>query len=392
MKRAFSRKNLWDKTPAPIKSVIGAALSVVPLPHLIGKDFRRWYKFACEADRWDAECSREYQLSELKRVLTLAYEKTKFYRESFRSVGFEPGDLKQPEDMQGLPTIDKTTIRENWQLMLTRPITDPDVDMVTTGGTSGEPLRFYMSSSRHAREFAHLCACWKRVGYKPGDTLAVFRGRVITRRHHGIYHQYDPLLRHHYYSTFHMSAEDLRGYARHISASKPNYVHAYPSALMALAPFIDLKRSPLRGVVHGALVESEPLFLHQRALLQSTLGLRAFSAYGLSEKVTLAAECEGSIAYHVVPIYGYCDILDRDGQLVADGQNGELTGSCSSNDVMRFVGYCTGQDARFLGRKCRACGRGQAPAGGLLQSVAAGRLGRHPIQSVQHPGEQRRTA
>lgn len=357
MKRAFSRKNLWDKTPPFAKRVIGAAVSKVPLPWLLGADFRRWYKLACEADRWDAERIREYQLAQLRRVITLAYEKTEFYRESFRSVGFEPGDLKQPEDIQGLPTIDKNTIREHWRRMMTCPVNSPHVDLVTTGGTSGEPLRFYMGSSRHAFEFAHLCMCWKRVGYQPGDLIAVLRGRVIRTPNHGMYHEYDPLLRHHYYSTFHMGPQDLARYLEHIAKIRPKYFHAYPTALFALAKYAIHKNLFFPDSIRSALLESEPIFPHQCDYLHEKLALKVFSCYGLSEKVILAAQCEYRNVYHVVPTYGYCEVLNADGAASAENTTGELTGTAFINDVMPFIRYRTGDDARFRGRKCSGCQR-----------------------------------
>jgi phenylacetate-CoA ligase len=337
----------------------------VPLPWLLGGDFRRWYRFACEADRWDAERAREYQLAQLRRILTVAWERTEFYRESFKKVGFEPGDLTQPEDLQGLPTIDKATIREHWQRMLTRPITDPDVDLVTTGGTSGEPLRFYMSSSRHAPEFAHLCMVWKRMGYRPGDVMAVLRGRVIPQARGGIHHEYDPLLRHHYYSTFHMAPDDLRGYLRHMNSVQPRFLHAYPSSLFALARFAQSEGLSLPVSCHAALVESEPVFPHQRALIQGKLGLRVFSAYGLSEKVMLAAECEEAHDYHVVPTYGYQELVNERGAGVAPGHPGELTGTSFINEVMPFVRYRTGDYATQVAGRCQSCGRQQA----LIQDI-----------------------
>jgi phenylacetate-CoA ligase len=359
MKRALSRKNLWDKVPAPGKAAIGSVLSQVPLPYLLGREFRRWYRLVGDADRWSAERAREYQLTELRRIVTLAYEKTAFYREAFAAVGFEPGDLKQLEDLQRLPTIDKTTVREHWERMLTCSVTDSRVDMVTTGGTSGEPLRFYMGSARHAPEFAHLTSCWKRVGYRPGDVFAVLRGRVIKQPTDGMYYEHDPLLRTHAYSTFHMSPGDLRRYLEHMNQVRPDFIHAYPTALMALARFALSEGMPFPSSIRAALVESEPVFDHQRDLLQRGFGLRIFSAYGLSEKVALAAECESSDLYHVVPTYGVCEITDQHGSMVDVGAHGELTGTAFLNDVMPFIRYRTGDDATLAGVRCEACGREQ---------------------------------
>jgi phenylacetate-CoA ligase len=351
--------------------VLGKVLSKMPLPLLLGADFRRWYKFALEADRWSAERIREYQLVQLRRIVTLAYERTAFYRESFENVGFQPGDLKRPEDLRALPTIDKTIVRENWERMLTLPIDDRTVDLVTTGGTSGEPMRFYMSSARHGPEFAHLTACWSRVGYRPGDEVAVLRGKLITRPVGGMYYQRDPLLRHHYYSTFHMSPDDLRAYVTHIQNVQPRFLHAYPSSLYALAKFMVAENISFPESIDAVLLESEPIMTHQRELVEKRMGLRMFASYGHSEKLIMAAECERSSAYHVLPSYGYCEVIDPGGGPAAEGVLGEVTGTGFINDVMPFIRYRTGDAATVGAGTCTSCGREHQ----LLESIQ-GRWGK----------------
>jgi len=357
MKKAFSKKNLWQNTPAGLKKVLGAGLSLVPLPYLLGGDFRRWRQFAAEADRWDAERIREYQLGELRRILTLAYEKTEYYRETFRSVGFQPGDLKSLEDLQRLPTIDKVSVRENWQRMMTRPMSDRSVDLVTTGGTSGEPMKFYMSSARHAPEFAHLTNCWSRVGYQPGDVFAVLRGKVISKPTDGMYYEYDPLFRYHYYSTFHMSPDDLRKYLTHMNQVQPKFLHAYPSSLFALVEFAAGEKLSLPKSIRAVLFESEAMFPHQRELFRNKLNARTFSCYGHSEKLVMAGQCESSEEYHVVPSYGFCEVLKENGSRSNPGEKGEITGTGFINDVMPFIRYRTGDGVVRGGDKCKSCGR-----------------------------------
>ena len=341
----------------PAKALIGSVLSSVPLAWILGRDFRRNYQFALEVDRWDIQHIHQYQLQQLRRILALAWEKTDFYRESFRTVGFEPGDFKSFSDLHKLPTIDKTVVRENWQRMLTRPVTAPGVDLVTTGGTSGEPMRFYMSSSRHAPEFAHLTAAWHRVGYRPGDSMAVLRGRLIKEPTNEMYYEYDPLFRHHYYSTFHMSPDDLRRYVRHINEVRPSFVHAYPSSLSALATFMLAEGLTFPSSVRAALLESEPVLPHHHKLIEERMGLRLFSCYGHSEKLVMAAFCEKSNHYHVLPSYGYCEVLNANGYPVGEGESGDLTGTGFINDVMPFIRYRTGDRVARGGERCSICGR-----------------------------------
>lgn len=357
MKPALSKKYLWDITPKTAKAMVGKAFSTVPLPWILGKAFRSQYELAIEADRWDAEQIHAYQLQQLRRVLALAWEKTDFYRESFRSVGFEPGDFKEISDLLKLPRIDKSVVRENWKRMLTRPVTSPGVSLVTTGGTSGEPMRFYMSSSRHAPEFAHLTAAWSRAGYRPGDSMAVLRGRLIKEPVNGMYYEFDPLFRHHYYSTFHMSPDNLWRYADHIRQVKPKFLHAYPSSLFALAKFMQSEGLKFPSSIRAALLESEPVLPLHRELVEEKMGLRLFSCYGHSEKLVMASFCEFSSNYHVLPSYGYCEVLKPCGSVAAEGESGDLTGTGFINDVMPFIRYGTGDEIVRGGNACTFCGR-----------------------------------
>lgn len=178
MKRALSKKNLWEASPPVVKAIVGKALRMVPIRYLLGMDFVRWYEFLQDAQWWDTERIRDYQLKRLKRILALAYESTEYYRESFRSVGFEPGDFKELSDLAGLPTINRDTVRANLHRMLTKSADHRTVDYCTTSGTGGNPLAFHMDSTRHAPEFAHLAGSWARVGYRPGMPMAVLRGEL----------------------------------------------------------------------------------------------------------------------------------------------------------------------------------------------------------------------
>lgn len=358
MKRALSRKNLWNALPRPLKACAGAMLGTVPLPWLLGPGFRRWRNLLVEAERWDAERIRAFQLEQLRELLTLARDKTRFYRECFREAGFEPGDLKDPGDLSGLPTIDKATILQHAEDMCTVPPNSPGVDYVSTGGTSGVPLRFYIGANRSGPEFAHLVTSWERAGYRLDMPMAVFRGRIVEPDASGLRHEYDPVLRHHYYSNFHMTDENMRRYVDHLAGLGPCVLHVYPSSAYALARFISRGGAPAPSNVRAVIAESEIVYPEQRALVEQVFGCRYFSCYGHTEKLVLAAECEHSTDDHVWPTYGYFELLDSDGRPVqTPGERGEIVGTGFINRVMPFIRYRTGDFATWVAPQCTACGR-----------------------------------
>lgn len=358
MKKALSAKNLWEAAPRPVRAAAGALLRAVPLPWLFGRRFRAVRRFVDDAQFWSVEQIRQYQLERLRDVVALAYRRTKHYRRAFSAVGFEPGDLRSLTDFSALPTIDRSTLQDHLNDMLTVAPQQAHVDFVSTGGSSGRPLHFYINAERSAIEFAYLTDSWSRVGFRPGDTLAVLRGRVVSRAAGGLQHEYDPLLRHHYYSTFHMTDEQMARYVEHIRSIGRCFLHAYPSSAFRLARFLRRSGIPAPRNIRAVIAESEIVYPEQRDEVERVFACRYFSCYGHTEKLIFAAECEHSTCEHVSPTYGYCELLDEDGRLVTEpGSVGELVGTGFINTTVPFIRYRTGDYARLVATRCDACDR-----------------------------------
>ncbi len=238
------------------------------------------------------------------------------------------------------------------------PVDSPGVDYVSTGGTCGMPLHFYIGSDRSPVEFAYLLTSWQRTGYRLGIPMAVLRGRVVHPDRHGLFHEYDPVLRCHYYSSFHMTDRNMERYAEHIRTIGPCFLHVYPSSVTALVRF--LRRSGIRppANIRGIIAESEIVYSEQRALVEQTFGCRMFSCYGHTEKLVLAAECEYTRNEHVWPTYGYFELLDEDTRPVrTPGATGEIVGTGFINTVVPFIRFRTGDYAVYVAGRCDACGR-----------------------------------
>lgn len=358
MKKALSRKNLWDNVPCIVKTALGPFFRRIPPQWFLGRRFRENLKFVLDAQYWPAERAVEYQLARLRSICALAYEKTRFYRRQFDSVGFKANDLKSLDDLTRLPTIDRDTVRDHLDEMCAVSVSGAAVDYVATGGTSGVPLHFYMPGNRSVVEYAYLVASFQRAGYRLGTPMAVFRGRIVPEDLNGLHHEYDPILRHHYYSNFHMTDENIRRYLEHVSRIGPCFLHVYPSSASALTRFV--QRSAVRPPTNvlGILAESESVYDEQRHAAEETFNCRYFSAYGHTEKLVLAAECEHSTDYHVWPTYGGFELLDEnDHPVTTPGRQGEIVGTGFINDVVPFIRYRTGDYATYVADRCPHCRR-----------------------------------
>lgn len=352
------RYRLWQRLPTAIKNTLARPIHMVPTKTLLGSSYRTYCRFANESDRWPLERARAFQLAAVRRICRLAYERSKFYRKAFRQAELDPDQIMVLDDLRKLPTIDRNTVQANAREMCTVSLSAYGIESISTGGTGGKPLRFFAGADRSVIEYAYLVASWRRAGYQLGTRMAVFRGRVVPEDSNSLRHEYDPILRHHCYSVFHLTDENVRRYLEHVRQLGTCFLHVYPSSVDILAGFI--RRSGMKPVenIRGIIAESETVYPEQRRRIEDVFGCRLFSCYGHSEKLILAAECEHSTNYHVWPTYGYFELLDDAGDPVTTpGQRGEIVGTGFINRVMPFIRYRTGDRATYVSDKCAACGR-----------------------------------
>jgi phenylacetate-CoA ligase len=355
---SLSRKNLWASLPDATRERVGRVLGIVPPAWLIGRRFRKTLAFVEDAQWWPVDRSRAFQLDMLQRLCQLAATRSPFYQRMFAAAGFDPRDLTSLAVLQQLPTTDRHTVRAHLTDMRVSGASGQRADSVSTGGTGGVPLQLYINSNRSPIEFAYLCAGWRRAGYRPSLPLAVFRGRVVEPDATGLRHHYDGLLRHHYYSVFHLTEENIGRYLEHVRGIGPCFLHVYPASADTLARYIWRKRLQPPANVLGILAESEILYPAQRALIEGVFGRKCLSSYGQTEKVVAAAGCEYSTDYHVWPTYGYFELLDKDGRHVTTvWARGEIVGTSFINTVVPFIRYRTGDFATYAGDRCGKCGR-----------------------------------
>jgi phenylacetate-CoA ligase len=181
---------------------------------------------------------------------------------------------------------------------------------------------------------------------------------VVTQDSSGLHHEYDPILRRHYYSNFHMTDENIRRYLEHIATIGPCYLHVYPSSAAVIARYLEKTGAKAPSNILGVLAGSENVYRRDRELIERVLNVRFFSWYGHTEKLVLAGECEHCPDYHVWPTYGYFELLDPWGRPVrTPGQRGEIVGTGFINTIVPFIRYHTGDYATYVGDRCSACGR-----------------------------------
>ena len=213
-------------------------------------------------------------------------------------------------------------------------------------GLHGRAGRILPSEGRESpKEQAFLEAHWRRAGYFAGSRLAVIRGHVTSYRVRGSIATYDPTRDWLMLSSYHLTEQRLPEYLEAIERFQPDLLHAYPSAALQLAEFLERTGARWPVALRGVLCGSERLTLPQKRLLERIFQCRVYRWYGHAERVVMAGEGRDSELFYFFPSYGLVEFGPPD----AEGLR-EVIGTCFHNSVMPLIRYRTGDYVRAGGQ------------------------------------------
>ncbi len=357
-------KSIYQASPPFIQNIGKRIYSKFKKPIWENPEFLKWYNFLQESQWWSRAKLEEYQMQQLSKLLNHAYVNVPYYRRVFDERGLKPKDIQNLADLRKLPYLTKDDVRKNLKDLVARNIPKEEMEYVTTGGTSGKPLGFYIEKRTNLIRMAFEWREWNWMGYKFGDKCVVLRGNVVTRKENNkpAWWEYDKENNYLILSTYDMTDENLPKYVEKIEEFKPRIIRAYPSALDILAKFI--KKNNLKvntkGNVKAISTSSENLYPAQRKLIEGVFKCPIFDKYGNAEQVTILGECEKHEGYHDFMEYSYTEILDKDGNRVTkDKEVGEIISTGFTNYAMPFIRYRTEDLVEYTTHKC-SCGR-QSP-------------------------------
>jgi phenylacetate-CoA ligase len=262
--------------------------------------------------------------------------------------------IKSKKDFQtNFGFIDRNVVSDNFHELQSHQIDFKKYDLVTTGGTTGSPLRLLLPKLRYIIEKATLHSMWSRVGFNH-DTRAVLRNHRLPDN--SIY-KLNPITKEYIFDGFRLNEDYLHEVYRTIKRKNIRYVHAYPSNAFELSKFI--KNNNLdSSIIKAFISSSENVFDYQKDFITKTLGINFFNFYGHTEKIIIGGYCRHNDNYHIEPTYGFFELIDTEGNIIdTPGEVGEIVGTTLNNFGMPLIRYKTDDFAEYAGNYCDKCKR-----------------------------------
>lgn len=300
-----------------------------------------------------------FQEIELRNLIEYISIHSTYYKNLFVKEKIDPSKIKTLTDLLNIPLTDKSHL----QLYNNDFICVPRhkiIDYITTSGTLGDPVTFAMSDKDLDRLAYNEYISFVCAGAKPEDTfqlmttmdkrfmagLAYFLGvrklgAGIIRVGNGIPElQWDSIKR-----------------------FSPNAIIVVPSFILRIIKYaeengIDYRNSGIKkAICIGENIRNQDFsfnLLGQK--IKDKWDIELISTYASTEMATTFTECEHGCGGHHHPELIITELLDDNGNPVAEGEPGELTITTLGVEAMPLLRFRTGDVCTFHSSPC-ACGR-----------------------------------
>ncbi len=162
---------------------------------------------------------------------------------------------------------------------------------------------------------------------------------------------FDPIKRYLHLSSDHLEARFMARYLAALRTWRPTFIHAFPSALVPLARWLQAHPAPdISSRIRAIQLFSENIHEEQLALMRAVFQCPVLFDYGHSERAVKAISLAHDARYFFWPLYGKVELVDPAGQpITAAGVPGEIVATGFDNRVMPLIRYRTGDLAMWSG-------------------------------------------
>lgn len=330
---------------------------VFPLHEKLKKHDTVAVKNAMEQSQWwTPQQLLAYQNQRLQKLLHSVNAHVPYYQRLFRELQLDIGSIKTATDLQKLPFLTKPVIRQYSDDLKADNATG--LARFNTGGSSGEPLVFYIGNERVSHDVAAKWRATRWWDVDIGDREIVLWGSPIELGSQDYVRLVrDKLLRTKLLPAFEMTEAKLDSFIEEIKSFRPKMLFGYPSAFALLAKHAAERKVMLSELgIKVVFVTSERLYDHQREAIDKAFGCPVANGYGGRDAGFIAHQCPAG-SLHITSEDIIVEIVDEQDNVLPAGESGEIVVTHLATQHYPFIRYKTG-DIGVLSEQTCSCGRG----------------------------------
>ena len=292
---------------------------------------------------------RALQLKRLKGTLQHAYDNSPVYRAKFDAAGVHPSDCQSLSDLAKFPFTTKKDLRDSYPFGMFAVPREQCARIHASSGTTGKPTVVGYTKNDIDMWASMVARSIRAGGARPGDLVHVSYGYGLFTGGLGAHYGAEKLG----LTVVPFGGGQTERQVQLITDFKPDIIMVTPSYMLAIADEFErqgmsVADSPIRIGIFGA----EPWTNDMRLAIEQRMGIDAVDIYGLSEVIGpgVASECiETKDGPTIWEDHFYPEIIDPiTGELVADGEMGELVFTSLTKEALPIIRYRTRDLTRLL--------------------------------------------
>ena len=326
------------------------------MERLKGNRIRTYFQELCASAQLSPKELQQLQRHRLQTLLNVCIASVPAYKGL--GITQEEIDADPFAALQKIPLLSKREFQKDPDRYLNLDF-DPAARIANrTGGSTGEPLKFYMD--RYSVEH-YEAARWRGLswwGITFGSRSVMIWGNPIelsTKDQRSAKFKDQVLKNRTVLSAYDLTSEKLDEYIAFLNRYQPEYLYGYATALYTFASLLLPRREKLHLRHLKAVVStSETLHDYQRKAIEAALSCPVVNEYGARDAGILAYQCPCG-QMHITAENVILEVLNPETFApAAPGESGLVVTTDLNNLAMPRLRYLLG-DTATLGQESRCC-------------------------------------
>jgi phenylacetate-CoA ligase len=297
-----------------------------------------------------------YQLTRLREVVKTAYERNRFYRDKIDRAGAKPGDIKTAEDLRRLPFSSKEDFRLQYPLGMLCAERHELREMHMSSGSTGTPVVMAYTAADLDQWAECMARCYFMAGVRAEDSIQITPSFGLFNGGFGFYHGARK-------AGLFVIPAGAGNTLRQIKLMNDFGVRALMGVVsygLRILEVLQEQKAAIPSLKIG-MFGAETFSDGMRERIRTGLGIDAFDIYGMTETGgvgTTGMDCPCHCGIHIWEDQYIVEVIDpKTGELVEDGQVGEVAFTSLHREAIPILRFRTGDLTRVVSRERCACGR-----------------------------------
>ena len=304
-----------------------------------------YLKYIESMNKWSSTEIKDWQNELMQKLINHVYNNTIYYREVMKELKLSPSDFKIIDDLKKLPVLKKEYVVSHFDEFVPTNINKIKYDRSSTGGSTGDPMRFLSDIDFLCFAQANRIYSWQHAGYNYGDRYAVIGAssllpeEKLSFKHKVLY----GLVRKIPFNGMNLSDNIVKEYLNIYKKRKIRFIYGYASSLFLLAKYV-LDKQFEAPEIKACFSTSEILTENYRKIIRKAFNCEVMDCYGAKDGGIMGYEINKG-HYHV----GYNSIVEINDSF--DSDSGKILSTNIKDFAFPLIRYEIGDEIELLNKE-----------------------------------------